>query len=30
LFVDRKGNEVGRAMGAPKRAQVLSAIDAIR
>jgi thioredoxin-related protein len=30
LFVDRKGNEVCRAMGAPKRAQVLSAIDAIR
>ncbi len=30
LFVDRKGNEVGRAMGAPKRAQVLTAIDAIR
>jgi thioredoxin-related protein len=30
LFVDRKGNEVGRAMGAPKRAQVLSAIGAIR
>ena len=30
LFIDRKGNEVGRAMGAPKRAQVLTAIDAIR
>ena len=30
LFVDKKGNEVGRAMGAPKRAQVVSAIDAIR
>jgi thioredoxin-related protein len=30
LFVDKKGNEVGRAMGAPKRAQVLTAIDAIR
>ena len=30
LFVDRNGNEVGRAMGAPKRAQVLTAIDAIR
>ena len=30
LFVDRKGHEVGRAMGAPKRDQVLSAISAIR
>ena len=30
LFVDRTGHEVGRAMGAPKRAQVLTAIDAIR
>jgi thioredoxin-like negative regulator of GroEL len=30
LFVDRNGNEVGRAMGAPKRAQVLTAIGAIR
>jgi thiol-disulfide isomerase/thioredoxin len=30
LFVDRNGHEVGRAMGAPKRAQVLTAIDAIR
>jgi thioredoxin-related protein len=30
LFVDQSGHEVGRAMGAPKRAQVLSAIDAIR
>ena len=29
LFVDRNGNEVGRAMGAPKRAQVLAAIAAI-
>ena len=30
LFVDRKGYEVGRAAGAPKRDQVLSAISAIR
>ena len=30
LFLDRKGHEVGRAMGAPKRDQVLSAISAIR
>ncbi len=30
LFVDRNGHEVGRAMGAPKRAQELTAIDAIR
>lgn len=29
LFVDRNGREVGRASGAPKRAQVLSAISAI-
>lgn len=29
LFIDRNGNEVGRAMGAPKRAQVLAAIAAI-
>ena len=30
LFLDRNGHEVGRAMGAPKRDQVLSAISAIR
>ena len=30
LFLDRSGHEVGRAMGAPKRDQVLSAISAIR
>jgi thiol-disulfide isomerase/thioredoxin len=30
LFLDRTGHEVGRAMGAPKRAQILSAISAIR
>ena len=30
LFLDRNGYEVGRAMGAPKRDQVLSAISAIR
>ena len=30
LFLDRKGHEVGRAMGAPKRDQVLGAIAAIR
>ena len=30
LFLDRIGHEVGRAMGAPKRDQVLSAISAIR
>ena len=30
LFVDRNGQEVGRAAGAPKRDQVLSAISAIR
>ena len=30
LFLDRDGHEVGRAMGAPKRDQVLSAISAIR
>jgi thiol-disulfide isomerase/thioredoxin len=29
LFLDRTGHEVGRAMGAPKRDQVLSAISAI-
>jgi thioredoxin-related protein len=30
LFLDRSGHEVGRAAGAPKRDQVLSAISAIR
>ena len=30
LFLDRNGHEVGRAAGAPKRDQVLSAISAIR
>jgi thioredoxin-like negative regulator of GroEL len=30
LFLDRNGREVGRAAGAPKRDQVLSAISAIR
>jgi thioredoxin-like negative regulator of GroEL len=30
LFVDRNGLEVGRAMGAPKRDQVISAISAIK
>ncbi len=30
LFLDRTGHEVGRAMGAPKQDQVLSAISAIR
>jgi thioredoxin-like negative regulator of GroEL len=30
LFLDRKGHEVGRAMGAPKRDQVLGVISAIR
>ena len=30
LFVDRDGHEVGRATGAPKRDQVLSAISVIR
>jgi thioredoxin-like negative regulator of GroEL len=30
LFLDRKGQEVGRAMGAPKRDQVLDAISVIR
>ena len=30
LLLDRNGQEVGRAMGAPKRDQVLSAISAIR
>ena len=30
LFLDRNGQEVGRAAGAPKRDQVLSAISAIR
>jgi len=30
LFLDRNGHEVGRAMGAPKRDQVLGAILAIR
>ena len=30
LFLNRNGHEVGRAMGAPKRDQVLSAISAIR
>jgi thioredoxin-related protein len=30
LFIDAHGHEVGRAVGAPKRDQVLSAIAAIR
>jgi thioredoxin-related protein len=30
LFINGSGNEVGRAVGAPKRDQVLSAIAAIR
>ena len=30
LFLDRNGHEVGRAMGAPKRDQVLGTISAIR
>jgi thioredoxin-related protein len=30
LFLDGNGHEVGRAMGAPKRDQVLGAISAIR
>ena len=30
LFIDGNGHEVGRAVGAPKRDQVLSAIAAIR
>jgi len=30
LFLDRNGHEVGRAMGAPKRDQVLGAISTIR
>ena len=30
LFLDRNGHEVGRAAGAPKRDQVLSAVSAIR
>ena len=30
LFLDRSGHEVGRAMGAPKRDQVLSALSALR
>jgi len=30
LFLERNGHEVGRAMGAPKRDQVLGAISAIR
>ena len=29
LFINRGGREVGRATGAPKRAQVLNAISAI-
>ncbi len=29
LFLDSRGHEVGRAMGAPKRAQVIQAIAAI-
>ena len=29
LFLDSRGHEVGRAMGAPKRDQVLKAISAI-
>jgi thioredoxin-related protein len=29
LFLDARGHEVGRAMGAPKRDQVLKAISAI-
>ena len=30
LFLERNGHEVGRAMGAPKRDQVLAAISTIR
>ena len=30
LFINASGHEVGRAVGAPKRDQVLSAIAAIR
>ncbi|CAN2226630.1 thioredoxin, thioredoxin [Candidatus Nanopelagicaceae bacterium] len=30
LFINAAGNEVGRAVGAPKRDQVLAAISAIR
>ena len=30
LFLDRNGHEIGRAMGAPKRDQVLGAISTIR
>jgi thiol-disulfide isomerase/thioredoxin len=30
LILDSKGNEVGRAVGAPKREQVLNALAAIR
>jgi thioredoxin-related protein len=29
LFLDSRGHEIGRAMGAPKREQVLQAIAAI-
>jgi thioredoxin-related protein len=29
LFLDRNGIEKGRAIGAPKRAQLLEAIDAL-
>ena len=29
LFLDARGHEIGRAMGAPKREQVLKAISAI-
>ena len=30
LVLDRKGNEVGRAVGAPKRAEVLATLSAIK
>jgi thiol-disulfide isomerase/thioredoxin len=30
LVLDRKGNEVGRAIGAPKRAEVLATLSAIK
>jgi thioredoxin-related protein len=30
LFLNSEGVEVGRAMGTPKRSQVMAAVDAIR
>ena len=30
LVLDRKGIEIGRAIGAPKRAEILATLDALK